>query len=119
MPHGFGVLFGPADNSSITFVGNLMAHVVERNPLSRAADLVMVNNLVYNRDHWDVDLASEDGRISKTTVVGNEFLRGPSQSNTRSRSSAHQRRVYAVSRQYACMFTTTARRTSAAATRRW
>ena len=81
MPHGYGVLFGPADNSSITFVGNLMAHIVARNPLSRAAVLVLVNNLVYNRGHWDVDLASQDGRITKTSVVGNEFLRGPSQSS--------------------------------------
>jgi hypothetical protein len=78
MPHGYGVLFGPADNSSITFVGNLMAHIVERNPLSRATELVMVNNLVYNRAHMDVDLQGQDGRISKTSVVGNEFLRGPS-----------------------------------------
>ena len=78
MPHGYGVLFGPADNSSITFVGNLMAHIVERNPLSRAAELVLVNNLVYDRGNMDVDLQSEDGRISKTSVVGNVFLRGPS-----------------------------------------
>ena len=78
MPHGYGVLFGPADNSSITFVGNLMAHIVERNPLSRAAELVLVNNLVYNRGTMDVDLQSEDGRVSKTSVVGNVFLRGPS-----------------------------------------
>src|SRR6188768_17298 len=55
MPHGYGVLFGPADNSSITFVGNLMAHIVERNPLSRATELVMVNNLIYNRGHLNVD----------------------------------------------------------------
>ena len=78
MPHGYGVLFGPSDNSSITFVGNLMAHIVERNPLSRAAELVMVNNVVYNRGTMDVTLASQDGRVSKTSVVGNEFLRGPS-----------------------------------------
>jgi hypothetical protein len=78
MPHGYGVLFGPADNSSITFVGNLMAHVVERNPLSRATELVMVNNLVYNRGHMDVDLQGEDGRVSKTSIVGNMFLEGPS-----------------------------------------
>jgi len=71
------VLFGPADNSSITFVGNLMAHIVNRNPLSRAAELVMVNNLVYNREDTDLDLQSEDGRVSKSSVVGNEFLRGP------------------------------------------
>ena len=76
MPHGYGVLFGPADNSSITFVGNLMAHIVERNPLSRAAELVMVNNLVYNRGTMDLDLQSEDGRVSKNSVVGNVFMRG-------------------------------------------
>jgi pectate lyase len=76
--HGYGVLFGPADNSSITFVGNLLAHIVERNPLSRATELVLVNNLVYDRGHMDVDLQSQDGRVSKTSVVGNVFLRGPS-----------------------------------------
>jgi hypothetical protein len=81
MPHGYGVLFGPSESSSITFVGNLMGHIVERNPLSRAADLVLVNNLVYNRGHLDVDVASEDGRVSRTSVVGNVFLRGPSQSS--------------------------------------
>jgi hypothetical protein len=78
MPHGYGVLFGPADDSSITFVGNLMAHIVERNPLSRATQLVMVNNLVYNRAHTDVDLQSQDGRVSMSSVVGNVFLRGAS-----------------------------------------
>jgi len=78
MEHGYGVLFGPADDSSITFVGNLLAHIVERNPLSRATQLVLVNNLVYDRGHMDVDLQGEDGRVSKTSVVGNVFLKGPS-----------------------------------------
>jgi hypothetical protein len=78
MAHGYGVLFGPADNSSITFVGNLMAHIMARNPLSRATELVMVNNVVYDRGLMDADLQSQDGRISKTSVVGNVFLRGPS-----------------------------------------
>jgi pectate lyase len=77
-PHGYGVLFGSADNSSVTFVGNLLAHIVERNPLSRATELVMVNNLVYDRGHMDVDLQGQDGRVSKSSVVGNLFLRGPS-----------------------------------------
>jgi len=77
MAHGYGVLFGPADGSSITFVGNLLAHIVNRNPLSRATQLVMVNNLVYNREDTDLDLQSEDGRVSKNSVVGNVFLRGP------------------------------------------
>ena len=78
MPHGYGVLFGSADNSSITFVGNLLAHIVERNPLSRATELVMVNNLVYDRGHMDIDLQGQDDIVSKSSVVGNEFLRGPS-----------------------------------------
>ena len=55
-----------------------MAHIVARNPLSRAAELVMVNNVVYDRGNTDVDLQSQDGRVSKTSVVGNVFLRGPS-----------------------------------------
>ena len=61
-------------------VGNLMAHIVERNPLSRAAELVFVNNLVYDRGTMDIDLQSEDGRVTKSSVVGNVFLRGPSYS---------------------------------------
>ena len=78
MEHGYGVLFGPSDNSSITFVNNLLAHIVERNPLSRATELVLVNNVVYDRGHMDIDLQGEDGRVSETSVVGNVFLRGPS-----------------------------------------
>ena len=64
--------------SRVTMVGNLMAHQVERNPLSRARELVFVNNLVYDRGTMDLDLQSEDGRITKSSVVGNVFLRGPS-----------------------------------------
>jgi pectate lyase len=75
MPHGYGILFGEADNSSITFVGNLMAHIVERNPLSRATEFVMVNNLVYNRGTMDLDMQS-DARVSMSSVVGNVFIRG-------------------------------------------
>jgi hypothetical protein len=77
MPHGYGVLFGQSDNSSITFVGNLLAHIAERNPLSRAAELVFANNVIYNRGTMDLDLQSEDGRVTKNSVVGNLFLRGP------------------------------------------
>ncbi len=80
MSHGYGVLFGPANGSSITMVGNLMAHQVERNPLSRAAEFVFVNNVVYNRGTMDVDLQSQDGRVTRSSVVGNVFLRGPSYS---------------------------------------
>ena len=39
--------------------------IVERNPLSRATELVMVNNLVYNRGTMDLDLQGEGGRVSQ------------------------------------------------------
>ena len=120
MTHGYGVLFGPSDNSSITMVGNLMAHIVERNPLSRATELVLVNNVVYNRGNMDVDLQSQDGRVSKSSVVGNVFLRGPSFSrDTRPifvRTTRQRIRCFPAA---ACMSTTTTRRTAAAPTRRW
>ena len=80
IPHGYGLLFGQSDNSSITMVGNLMAHIYERNPLSRAAEFVMVNNLVYDRGTMDLDLQAEDRHISKNSIVGNVFMRGASYS---------------------------------------
>jgi hypothetical protein len=76
--HGFGVLYGSAPGSSFTMVGNLLAHIVERNPLSRASEFVFVNNLVYDRGTMDLDLQSQDNLITKSSVVGNVFLRGPS-----------------------------------------
>jgi pectate lyase len=78
--HGFGVLLGAASGSSITMVGNLFAHVVDRNPLSRAAELVYVNNLVYNRGNMDLDIQAEDGATTRSTVLNNLFIRGPSYS---------------------------------------
>jgi len=76
--HGYGVLFGPATGSSVTMIGNLFAHIVERNPLSRATEFVFVNNLVYDRGTMDLDLQSQDNLVTKSSVVGNVFLRGPS-----------------------------------------
>jgi pectate lyase len=76
--HGYGVLLGPATGSSVTMVGNLFAHIVERNPLSRATEFVFTNNLVYDRGTMDLDLQSEDNLVTKSSVVGNVFLRGPS-----------------------------------------
>ncbi|HEV7608200.1 MAG TPA: hypothetical protein VGO61_12730 [Steroidobacteraceae bacterium] len=76
--HGFGVLYGSSPGSSFTMVGNLFAHIVERNPLSRASEFVFVNNVVYDRGTMDLDLQSQDGVITKSSVVGNVFLRGPS-----------------------------------------
>ncbi len=74
-PHGYGVLVGPVDGR-VTMVNNLFAHLVERNPLSRASDFTFVNNVVYNRRNMDVDLQSEKGIVTRNTVVGNVFIRG-------------------------------------------
>jgi hypothetical protein len=77
--HGFGVLIGSVSSGGrVSMIGNLFAHIQERNPLSRARELVFVNNLVYNRGIRDLDLQSEQSRVTKNTVEGNVFLRGPS-----------------------------------------
>jgi hypothetical protein len=78
MKHGYGLLLGTASGSSITMVGNLMAHQVERNPLSRASEFVFVNNVVYNRGTMALDLQAEGGRSTRSSVVGNVFIEGPS-----------------------------------------
>jgi hypothetical protein len=76
--HGFGVLLGTsASGGRVTMVGNLMAHQVERNPLARSRELVFVNNLVYNRAHMDFNGQSMEERTTRSSVVGNVFLRGP------------------------------------------
>ncbi len=78
--HGFGVILGPHPGSSITMVGNLFGHLVERNPLSRASELVYVNNIVYNRATLDLDIQGDNGTVVKATVLHNLFIRGPSYS---------------------------------------
>jgi pectate lyase len=79
IPHGYGVLLGSsATGGRVTMTGNLFAHIVERNPLSRARELVFVNNVVYDRRNMDLDLQSQDGRVTQSSVVGNHFIRGAS-----------------------------------------
>ena len=76
--HGLGVLFGSSPyGGRVTMYGNLLAHIVERNPLSRDREMVMVNNLIYNRKDKDVEVQNEKSLDSKNTVVGNVFVRGP------------------------------------------
>jgi pectate lyase len=75
--HGYGVLYGSAPGSSFTMSGNLLAHIVARNPLSRASEFVFTNNVVYNRGQMDLDLQSQAGVVTRSSVVGNVFLRGP------------------------------------------
>ncbi len=76
--HGFGVLIGSSSSGGrVTMTGNLFAHIVERNPLSRAREFVFVNNLVYNRAYLDLNIATQDDRTTKSAVQGNVFVRGP------------------------------------------
>ena len=97
-------------------VGNLFAHIVERNPLSRARELVFVNNLVYNRGKIDLDVQSERRRVTKSSVEGNVFLRGPSYAVTRGPSTCAPAAPTACTRRRACTCTTTTRRRPAPTT---
>jgi hypothetical protein len=77
--HGFGVLLGSSKSGGrVTMIGNLLAHQVERNPLARSRELVFVNNLIYNRAHMDMDMQTDYDRVTKSSIVGNVILRGPS-----------------------------------------
>jgi pectate lyase len=95
--HGFGVLLGAHSGSSVTMVGNLFAHMVERNPLSRASELVFVNNVVYDRGTIDLDIQAENGATVKSTVVNNLFIRGPSYSRNTSPIHIHTSGSFRVS----------------------
>ncbi|HUQ11974.1 MAG TPA: hypothetical protein VM146_16785 [Steroidobacteraceae bacterium] len=80
IPHGYGVIIRSLPTNSVTMTGNLFAHTVERNPLSRAAELVFVNNLIYDRGHMDIQLQSDGVIVTKSTVLKNLFIKGPSYS---------------------------------------
>jgi len=78
--HGFGVLLGTsASGGRVTMVGNLFAHQVERNPLARSRELVFVNNLIYDRANLNFNGQSLEGRTTRSSIVGNVFIEGPSQ----------------------------------------
>ncbi len=83
MPHGYGVLLGSsASGGRITMIGNLLAHQVERNPLTRARQLVFVNNLVYDRVTMDYTArvnpaAPRRARLSATSSCRDPATNGP------------------------------------------
>jgi hypothetical protein len=79
-PHGYGILFGPVDGH-VTFSTNLLAHMVERNPLTNATNAVIVNNVIYNWKNMAVDLQSQKRAATKNTIVGNVFIKGSDYKN--------------------------------------
>jgi hypothetical protein len=74
-PHGYGILFGPVDGH-YTMSNNLLAHMVERNPLTNATNAVIVNNVIYNWKQNAVDLQSQSGAPTNNTIIGNVFIKG-------------------------------------------
>jgi pectate lyase len=74
-PGGYGLIIGEW-NGKVAIIGNLFAHNRDRNPLTRATQAVIVNNVVYNRAHTDVDLQTKEGVRTSTAVIGNVFIRG-------------------------------------------
>jgi pectate lyase len=77
--HGYGVILDSGvTGARVTMRGNLFAHIVARNPLARSRELVFVNNMVYDRGDVDLDLEGDSARLQSVSVVGNQFLKGPS-----------------------------------------
>lgn len=75
-PHGYGLLTGPQDGR-VSIVGNLLAHIVARAPLSNATQQVFVNNIVYNFSGMATDLQGQALMPTSNSVVSNVYLRGP------------------------------------------
>src|SRR5690606_5510291 len=79
VPHGYGPVFGTSPGR-ISVVGSLMAHQVERQPMSLMSGLVWVNNVHYNRRSRFAHLHNRSGVRSDNTFVGNVYIDGPSAS---------------------------------------
>jgi pectate lyase len=76
--HGHSALIGSTENDSkISLIGNLFAHGHARNPRSRAASFVFVNNVVYNPGDAAVMLYNRKGIRTENSIVGNVFIDGP------------------------------------------
>ncbi|MDH4070137.1 MAG: T9SS type A sorting domain-containing protein [Ignavibacteria bacterium] len=76
--HSMGLLVGGDSggrHDSIAFVGNLMAHNNQRNPMSQSRTLVNVNNVTYNSGEYGATMISE-GAINKSSLAGNVFIPG-------------------------------------------
>lgn len=74
-PHSKGCLINYRAGR-VSMVGNLLVHNHERNPLSRAKELVFANNVVYNFVNKAVELQNSHGIVSQNAIVGNVFIEG-------------------------------------------
>jgi pectate lyase len=78
VPHGYGPIVGGTTVGSVSFTRNLFANQIERNPLTRARQSLVANNLIYNAatgiavGENGVDLSD-----TKAWVIGNVYRRGP------------------------------------------
>lgn len=71
-PHGYGVLL---EDGKAAFVGNLFVSNRDRNPHSRASQLLFANNYVYNPG--GMIKIGTTGKVSTNTIIGNQFVVGP------------------------------------------
>lgn len=76
--HGYGPLIGGGNGGTInlTMTGNLFAHQHSRNPLTRAAKLVFVNNVIYNWGARATGFETYNTPPSKNSLVGNHYKSG-------------------------------------------
>jgi MYXO-CTERM domain-containing protein len=78
--HGFGPLFGAA-TGGVAVYGSLLAHMRARQPMSIIAELVFVNNVVYDRLQEFSHLHNRNGIRTDSSFVGNVYIEGPALAN--------------------------------------
>lgn len=90
--HGYGVLL-EAGVTNVSFYRNIIAHVIERTPLTRAPNAFIGNCLLYNAKGQNINMPSipsatgkggygmnpgnYQGITSNTNVEGNLYIKGP------------------------------------------
>jgi hypothetical protein len=75
-PHSKGLLVG-RDQRNLSFIGNLFAHNVDRNPVIYNSEAAVINNLVYNSKDMGITIEGSVGP-PKASIVGNVVIPGVS-----------------------------------------
>ncbi|MEM7509686.1 MAG: DUF5060 domain-containing protein, partial [Bacteroidota bacterium] len=72
------------DAGSVCFWGNMFAHADQRQPKSHISNLILGNNLFYNRGLRFIQLSNlrSPGGISTNAIMGNVFVEGPNRRST-------------------------------------
>lgn len=93
--HAMGPLFGSGKSGAgrLTFVGSIIAHILERGPWANAKQFVFANNVLYDRRNRFLMIGHTDYWLDPIHVaaVGNTFIDGATLTSTTASPIARQK----------------------------